>query len=300
MSDVFNVVAEGRHLFWSVSHDDRTPMRLRECIACREGNDFMRAFDGASKSNYYLSNVIAFGNDKDLRRCQEWVEQQQWKRPFRLFLLSASMEDILRSYSFLSIESNWQAETGFTGNLPHKIMHYLYLGDYSCATNPVIHESLGVHYIINASGFANEFEDHPQISYLNVNVWDTPSATISQHFESCIEFIDQARQNDGCVMVHCAAGISRSTTIVLAYLMVREKMSLRDAYILVRGIRSVVRPNSGFVKQLLQFEHQTLGRNSVYVPDSLPSYFGLGDLIRSEMERDGKQLDEHLRRILSD
>lgn len=50
--------------------------------------------------------------------------------------------------------------------------------------------------------------------------------------------------------LHCASGVSRSASIVIAYLMREEGRSYRAALECVRGIRSVVQPNSGFVHQL--------------------------------------------------
>lgn len=62
----------------------------------------------------------------------------------------------------------------------------------------------------------------------------------------------------GKVLVHCAMGISRSATLVLAFLMICEDMSLADAIQTVRAHRGIC-PNSGFLKQLWELDLQ-LGR----------------------------------------
>ena len=49
-------------------------------------------------------------------------------------------------------------------------------------------------------------------------------------------------------------GISRSSTIVIGYLMKYEKMSLRDAYTFVLKKRTCIHPNEGFLKQLFAYE----------------------------------------------
>jgi protein-tyrosine phosphatase len=56
------------------------------------------------------------------------------------------------------------------------------------------------------------------------------------------------------VLVHCAAGVSRSASFVIAYLMRVEKMKYVDAYQSVKTKRQIIRPNSGFVKQLREYE----------------------------------------------
>ncbi|MEQ2214378.1 hypothetical protein XENOCAPTIV_004021 [Xenoophorus captivus] len=56
------------------------------------------------------------------------------------------------------------------------------------------------------------------------------------------------------VLVHCQAGVSRSATVVIAYLMKHTLMTMTDAYKYVRSRRPVVSPNLNFMGQLLEFE----------------------------------------------
>lgn len=55
------------------------------------------------------------------------------------------------------------------------------------------------------------------------------------------------------VLVHCAAGVSRSASFVIAYLMNRKDMLFPDAIRFVKERRSVIRPNSGFSQQLEKY-----------------------------------------------
>ena len=57
----------------------------------------------------------------------------------------------------------------------------------------------------------------------------------------------------GGILVHCMAGVSRSATCVIAYLMREHKHSLRSALELVRSKRPIVCPNYGFHKQLKEY-----------------------------------------------
>ena len=54
---------------------------------------------------------------------------------------------------------------------------------------------------------------------------------------------------EGKVLVHCAVGVSRSATLVLAYLMIRQNLTLVDAIKTVKDHRGVI-PNRGFLRQL--------------------------------------------------
>ncbi len=77
---------------------------------------------------------------------------------------------------------------------------------------------------------------------------------MKQHFDEAIEFIELARVNNSKVLVHCQAGISRSPTIVIAYLMKKLNISMDDAYNRVREKRSIIAPNLIFMSQLMDFE----------------------------------------------
>nr|XP_060633327.1 dual specificity protein phosphatase 6 isoform X2 [Anolis sagrei ordinatus] len=72
---------------------------------------------------------------------------------------------------------------------------------------------------------------------------------------------DEARGKNCGVLVHCLAGISRSVTVTVAYLMQKLNLSMNDAYDIVKMKKSNISPNFNFMGQLLDFE-RTLGLNS--------------------------------------
>ena len=101
---------------------------------------------------------------------------------------------------------------------------------------------------------------HPdKFSYYPINIDDSPVANIYQYFEPCVEFInsvlDAPSSADGRnVLVHCAAGVSRSASIVIAYIMSAQRVDYETALALVRADRYYVCPNEGFVLQLRQWQ----------------------------------------------
>lgn len=72
---------------------------------------------------------------------------------------------------------------------------------------------------------------------------------------------DEARGKNCGVLVHCLAGISRSVTVTVAYLMQKLNLSMNDAYDIVKMKKSNISPNFNFMGQLLDFE-RTLGLSS--------------------------------------
>jgi protein-tyrosine phosphatase len=96
------------------------------------------------------------------------------------------------------------------------------------------------------------FEEHAV-----VHIYDSSSENILEKLEPALSFLDHCLlnpTNSGGVLVHCAAGVSRSTSVVLAYLMTRKGMSLADALQFVRKVRPIVSPNPGFLDQLKVLE----------------------------------------------
>uniref|UniRef100_A0A7S1SGA9 protein-tyrosine-phosphatase n=1 Tax=Tetraselmis chuii TaxID=63592 RepID=A0A7S1SGA9_9CHLO len=78
----------------------------------------------------------------------------------------------------------------------------------------------------------------------------TPRANLLQHMDTSTEFMGEALSNGKKVLVHCMAGVSRSATVVAAYIIKSEGLNPEEAVALVKEKRGCAEPNSGFVRQL--------------------------------------------------
>ncbi|KAG8578665.1 hypothetical protein GDO81_010575 [Engystomops pustulosus] len=140
---------------------------------------------------------------------------------------------------------------------PVEILPFLYLGSAYHASRKDMLDTLGITALINVSANCpNHFEGHYQ--YKSIPVEDSHKADISSWFNEAIDFIDSIKNKGGRVFVHCQAGISRSATICLAYLMRTNRVKLDEAFEFVKQRRSIISPNFSFMGQLLQFESQVL------------------------------------------
>lgn len=83
-----------------------------------------------------------------------------------------------------------------------------------------------------------------------INVADNSGQIIMKFFDEAYAFIDEARRKKCNVLVHCLAGISRSPTFTIAYLMRVKSLHWRDAYYLVKKCRPQIEPNIGFICEL--------------------------------------------------
>ena len=81
-------------------------------------------------------------------------------------------------------------------------------------------------------------------------------------FFSFLFFVEEARTSDTRVLIHCHAGISRSPTIAIAYIMKHINMSALEAYAFVQRSRRIISPNLNFMGQLVEYESKLKGFSS--------------------------------------
>ncbi|XP_042315007.1 dual specificity protein phosphatase 13-like isoform X2 [Sceloporus undulatus] len=124
------------------------------------------------------------------------------------------------------------------------------------ARSKAVLQSLGITHILNAADGpynintgARYYRDMT-VQYYGVQAFDDNSFDISIFFYDAADFIRKAlNTGEGKVFVHCAMGLSRSATLVLAYLMIHENLTLVEALKSVDSHRGIC-PNTGFLSQL--------------------------------------------------
>ncbi|KAG7382017.1 hypothetical protein PHYPSEUDO_005378 [Phytophthora pseudosyringae] len=129
----------------------------------------------------------------------------------------------------------------------------LFIGSYGAASNFAALKKAGITHVLCVSPslslkFPQEF------TYLQLPVADLSSVSISEFFDEAFRFMDSALSSGGKVLVHCFMGRSRSATIILAYLMARQDLTLHEALCELRRVRPQAQPNSGFYQELVAFE----------------------------------------------
>uniref|UniRef100_A0A2R8ZUF5 protein-tyrosine-phosphatase n=1 Tax=Pan paniscus TaxID=9597 RepID=A0A2R8ZUF5_PANPA len=140
---------------------------------------------------------------------------------------------------------------------PVEILPFLYLGSAYHASKCEFLANLHITALLNVSRRTSE-ACTTHLHYKWIPVEDSHTADISSHFQEAIDFIDCVREKGGKVLVHCEAGISRSPTICMAYLMKTKQFRLKEAFDYIKQRRSMVSPNFGFMGQLLQYESEIL------------------------------------------
>ena len=133
----------------------------------------------------------------------------------------------------------------------HLIEQGLYLGSLNAAEDLVLLERHNITCVLSIiDSFWNLEAYGPGITHRRIDLVDSPSAKIIDHIPDGLKFIHEALKTGRNILVHCAAGISRSASMVIAYIMVKYSMDFASAKNVVRNKRACVWPNQGFAEQL--------------------------------------------------
>lgn len=172
-----------------------------------------------------------------------------------------SEEDLINSYDPDNEENNY--------HLPHhlfkqlQLRHFrqvcsevlpgtLFISSYQVASSLEALRRHQITHIVNAAADVcdNCFPEH--FSYMTYYLKDANYEDISVLFYRTLEWIQAAIDSGGRVLVHCREGVSRSATMIVAYLMWRFNLSFDAAHERLRKARPICNPNTGFTCQLLQ------------------------------------------------
>jgi len=143
------------------------------------------------------------------------------------------------------------------------IVPLLYLSGDEVAYDRAELRRLNVKCILNTAipDCKNMFEK--ELEYKAVRLEDDEDEPIEKYFDECLTFIHNARTAGKAVLVHCLMGMSRSASIVLAYLMRFEGYTLSAAYWHTKRRRLVISPNDGFMRQLVKLEQELFGKTTI-------------------------------------
>ena len=149
------------------------------------------------------------------------------------------------------------------------IVEGLYLSNWRGAEDEAQLAELGITHIAAVGTEFTEDEEHGR-TFWKKDISDDESAgeEMSKALRDVAAFQHKALKGGGKCLVHCAAGISRSATCVLAYMVIHRKQRLFDALGVVIGARRPIWPNDGFMKALIALEAEVRkGPPSIAIED---------------------------------
>ncbi|XP_076955579.1 protein-tyrosine-phosphatase MKP1-like [Bidens hawaiensis] len=140
-----------------------------------------------------------------------------------------------------------------------RIIDHVFLGSDAVAKNRDVLRQNGITHVLNCVGFVCPEYFKNDLVYKTLWLQDNPSEDITSILYDVFDYFEDVREQNGRVFVHCCQGVSRSTSLVIAYIMWRECQSFETAFQQVKAARGVTNPNMGFASQLLQCQKRVHG-----------------------------------------
>ena len=149
------------------------------------------------------------------------------------------------------------------------VKNKLYLGDMFDANDADMIKNKNISCIICVAERLKIINTNPCVKVYNYELSDDYNCNISLYFDEIGEII----RKENSVLVNCAAGVSRSATIVLAYIMKYYNLDLKTAFLLVRKKRERICPNKKFMEYLLDYELSLFGKNSLTYDECIQLFY---------------------------
>lgn len=162
----------------------------------------------------------------------------------------------------------------------NEIVPGIFVGDLASASNSDAMKEQGITQILSI--FNGSYEIFPEVfEYKLIHINDDTWVSIDEHFEECNLFIDYVMSKpDQKVMIHCQRGVSRSVTLLVAYLLWKKNTDSQieedkiDEVIVtvlkeIKAHRPIAEPNDGFIQCLKRYICRLNGYPNPPAPESM-------------------------------
>lgn len=201
-------------------------------------------------------------------------------------------------------------------NKVEEITSHLYISNWDASLDIRLLRELGISAIlcVETMGKPDDVRrayKKKKIEHMQIPIEDTPKQKIVQFFDPAYDFIHKAISADKKVLVHCAAGISRSTTMIMYYLLKRyyltnfkrnkiitkEIINMRHYFLprimhFIKQFRPCASPNPGFVDQLLWAEYYMKKQYTAFLEQEAHEYMVARR--KAEMKKAGEESDSDI------
>jgi rhodanese-related sulfurtransferase len=152
------------------------------------------------------------------------------------------------------LEEKFDINVSLINNNDHinYIIDNIYLGDSSHTEDELL--TIGVSYVFNIS--MNHYREYKKIIEIKCPTEDIITQNILLSFPKIIEKMKDLVDKGKTIYVHCHAGISRSASVIILYLIKYYKYTFKEAFRFLRNKRQCIQPNPGFVLQLKILEKE--------------------------------------------
>eukprot|EP00117_Sycon_ciliatum_P016859 scpid59630/ scgid16100/ Serine/threonine/tyrosine-interacting protein B len=244
----------------SVTHSPRLPIGMSTTLEDGKASSPKLPKKPPLLKKAFSCDVLVGGGSSSLQRRRSARSKGAMK------VLSVTMEEQKPVRATVTVRPSYEREDETTKMTGSHITNGLYVGPETAAYNK---EWLQLEGITRILSFVEQSasDRKPAVGqpsdYLHLPCQDKPKEDISRLFDKAHEFIDLALKTNQRILIHCQAGISRSGTVAISYLMKRYFLTLKEAYAFAKNRRLKIQPNRGFFEQLQNYENTLYGAVSM-------------------------------------
>ncbi len=180
---------------------------------------------------------------------EEFTEEEADNPPLPAPLIEELMKADDRWFD--QLQRNLTELSNHRGRPADEIVPGIWIGDYNDANNPDFIRKNKIGIILN---LAKELDDHhvvPGVQLVKVGLDDGTMANPGL-FDKAADVISNAVAAKNPILVHCAAGISRSSTAVITYLMQHKGKGWRAALKMLKAKRPIINPHPKLMQTLMR------------------------------------------------
>ena len=131
----------------------------------------------------------------------------------------------------------------------HYIIDNIYLGDVLAAENEDYLKKFNISLVINCA--IDYISDYKDLKALELKLYDFEDEELFPKFEYAYKIIKQYKKTN--ILIHCMAGVSRSASLVIFYIMKEKRWNYDKSFEYVQKIRTSIGPNTSFINQLREY-----------------------------------------------
>jgi hypothetical protein len=227
---------------------DAIKVSIRECKIRHQTTFIENATQKFKETTFDYSHGFYHDDDTPMLMICKSCETQYLQTPKKhLGTLTPCFQCVLYSKGQSGVDTEEDLSVHWS-----KIMPNFYIGDIYSVTDAPFMITKRIKAVVDLSNAAQPFKTSSNIKMYKVNIDDVSTSNIRPYFKPSFDFIDEFIDRNEAVLVFCRAGVSRSATIVIYYLMKKYNLSYEDCLKFVKSKRKQIQPNDGFVEQLLE------------------------------------------------
>jgi protein-tyrosine phosphatase len=191
------------------------------------------------------------------------VPAKKGRRPYKLSTAGGVPPNVSQEYMqrLHQVLSNNPQYYDFQKDSMARVDTNVFLGSFRHAEKRDELVENGVTHVLNCakphcSNHDDSFYAPQNIMVQAVDASDSPEfPMLALNFDVCYDFLEHCRKKNGKVLIHCLQGLNRSSTVCVAYLMIKNNWDLLKTVSICHAARPYILPNLGFQQQLIEFAY---------------------------------------------